>query len=207
MTITITPSRYLLIVLFAFLTACQEQSVMQPIATSSSTSVVATVTMTLEPLPDISAPTPMPTRPGSVLLTPDGAQVERWMEYQTALAKAILSYLPQEEVLCEWEILGRSGNDVYMWAVCRGKDSGGSMPAVIQLESDGSVLSVETATSTTSNNSSWSENIVKLFPPDVREKFAYYNGGRVKEMEEHIEWRRIHPEEPPLIILAGTPTP
>ena len=109
---------------------------MQPIATSSSTSVVATVTMTLEPLPDISAPTRMPTKPGSVLFTPDVAQVEMWMEYQTALAKAILSYLPQEEVLCEWEILGRSGNDVYMWAVCRGKDSGGSMPVVIQLESD-----------------------------------------------------------------------
>jgi hypothetical protein len=129
------------------------------------------------------------------------------MDYQTALAKTILSYLPPEEVLCEWEILGRSGNDVYAWAVCSGKDGGGSMPTVIHLESDGSVLNVETATSATSNNSTWSENIVKLFPPDVREKFAHYQSGRAREMQEHIEWRRTHPEEPPLIILAGMPTP
>jgi hypothetical protein len=26
-------------------------------------------------------------------------------------------------------------------------------------------------------------------------------------LQEHIEWRRTHPEEPLLIILSATPTP
>ena len=196
------PSRYLLLVLFAFRgAACQEQSVMQPIATFSPTSVLTAATLTLEPPPETSVPTPTPTRPGAALITPDGIQVERWKEYQTALAKKILAHLPPEEVLCEWEILGRSGNNVYVWAVCRGKDGGGSLPAVIHLESEGAVLSVETA------GSNWSANIAKLFPPDVREKFAHYQSGRAREMQKHIEWRRAHSEEPPLIILAATPTP
>ena len=142
-----------------------------------------------------------PTRPGETLITPDGIQVQRWKEYQTALAKKIHAYLPPEEVLYEWEILGRSGNDVYVWAVCSGKDSGGSLPAVIHLENDGTVLSVEKA------GSNWSADIVRLFPPNVREKFAHYNSGRAGEMQEHIEWRRTHPEEPPLIVLSATPIP
>ena len=135
------------------------------------------------------------------IITPDAIEVERWKEYQAALAKEVLPFVPQEEVLCEWEILGRSGSDVYVWAVCRGKDSAGSVPVVIHLKNEGTVLSAERA------GSNWSADIVRLFPPDVREKFAHYNSGRATEMQEHIEWRRIHPDEPPLIILSVAPTP
>ena len=194
------PSSSLLLVVLTFLAACREQSVLQPIQSSSPTSGLSTPTSTLEPLLDTVVPTLTPTRPGAALITPDGIQVEKWKEYQTALAKNVLAHLPPEEVLCEWEILGRSGSDVYVWAVCRGKVGGGSVPAVIHLEADGAIQSVERAIN-------WSADLPRLFPPDVVEKFAHYQSGRARELQEHIEWRRTHPEEPLLIILSATPTP
>jgi hypothetical protein len=62
------------------------------------------------------------------MITPDPVQVERWKEYQTELAKSLLSFLPPEEVLCEWEILGRSDQKVYVWAVCTSIISSGTSP-------------------------------------------------------------------------------
>ena len=193
--------RLLLIIILATLTACGKQPIVLPTETPIPTVVSPTPvpTSTLEPPPDIVLPPITPTRPGETLITPDGIQVERWKEYQTALAKNVLAHLPPEEVLCEWEILGRSGNDVYLWAVCSGKDGGGSLPAVIHLETDGAIQSVERSTN-------WSRDIPRLFPPYVIEKFAYYQGGRAREMREHIEWRQTHPEEPPLIILSSAST-
>jgi hypothetical protein len=193
---------FTVILLVTILSACGQQSVALPTETLIPTVVSLTPvpTSTLEPPPDIVLPTITPTRPGETLITPDAIQVERWKEYQTALAKNVLAHLPSEEVLCEWEILGRSGNDVYVWAVCSGKDGGGSVPAVIHLETDGAVQSVERA-------KNWSRDIPRLFPPDVIEKFAHYQAGRAGELIEHIEWRRTHPEEPPLIVLNATPTP
>lgn len=194
--------RYPWIILLIFLVACGKQTVILLTETPTPTVVSPTPvpTSTSEPLPDIVLPTITPTRPGETLITPDAIQVERWREYQTALAKNVLADLPPEEVLCEWEILGRSGSDVYVWAVCRGKVGGGSVPAVIHLETDGAIKSVERAIN-------WSADIPRLFPPDVIEKFAHYQGGRAGELREHIEWRRTHPEEPPLIVLSTTLTP
>jgi hypothetical protein len=202
MAMKLTQPLYLLIVVFTLLAACQEQSqsVLQPTATSFPTPVFPTLALTFEPSPEVVVATLTPTRPGETLITLDGIQVERWKEYQTALAKSVLADLPPEEVLCEWEILGRSGSDVYVWAVCRGKVGGGSVPAILHLETDGNIKSVERALN-------WSADIPRLFPPDVIEKFAHYQAGRAGELIEHIEWRRTHPEEPPLIILSATPTP
>jgi hypothetical protein len=145
-------------------------------------------------------PSPTPTRPINPDITPDPVQLERWKEYENALAKSVLPHLASEEVLCEWDILGRSADEVYVWAVCSGMDGGGSVPAVIHLEEDGSIQSVERIIN-------WSADIVRLFPADVRGKFDRYPSGRAREMTEHIEQRRIHPGEPPLIILSTTPTP
>ena len=189
-------------ILLVTLSACGQQTIALPTGTHIPTIISPTPvpTSTLEPLPDIVEPTITPTQPGEALITPDGMQVERWREYQIALAKNVLAHLPPEEVLCEWEILGRSGSDVYVWAVCRGTVGGGSVPAVIHLETDGAIKSVERAIN-------WSADIPRLFPPDVIEKFTHYQGGRARELREHIEWRRTYPEEPPLIILSATLIP
>ena len=193
---------YLLIlfILSLNLSACNPS-----VTTPTATSIPALPTFTpLSPTPTATAfiiiPSPTPTQPIIPVITPDPVQVERWKEYENALAKSVLPHLTSEEVLCEWDILGRSADEVYVWAVCRGMNGGGSVPAVIHLEEDGSIQSVERIIN-------WSADILRLFPADVRGQFDRYPSGRAREMSEHVEWRRTHPGEPPLIILSTTPTP
>ena len=190
----------LFILTLVVLTSCGQQTVVVPTQTPLPTVVSPTAIPTSTFIPVAMIPTATPTRPGETLIKPDETQVTRWKEYQTALAKNVLTHLPPEEVLCEWDILGQSGNDVYVWIVCKGNLSSGSLPAIIHLDSEGAVLSVERA-------SNWSRDIPRLFPPDVIDKFAHYHSGRAGELIEHIEWRRTHPDEPPLIILLATSTP
>jgi len=144
------------------------------------------------------------------VLTPDPIQVERWKEYQKALAKTILPFVYPEHVLCEWDILGRSesGREIYVWALCAGVGPSGissaaSLPALIHIERNGAVHSVEIP----GDGTAYAQDIVRMFPAEVRDKFDLYNSGRAGEFEEHLESRRTHPEAPPLIILSTTPTP
>jgi len=137
--------------------------------------------------------------------------VEKWKEYQTELAKVVLSetgsveYPFYEIALCEWDILGRSGQEVYVWAVCSAPSSGGETPAVIHLKADGSIEYVEVP----GHGSTMETNIQKMFPADVRAKFdLYYSSsfyGRTRDLMDHLQYRQTHPEEPPLIVLSATP--
>jgi hypothetical protein len=212
----------IIITLLAFiLVSCTPAVTLVPIETSPPTTltptaeVIATVTPSPTLIPTAKVittmtPSPMPAQPTFAAITPDAIQVEGWKEYQSALAKRLMASLPPEEVLCEWEILGQSIQTIYVWAVCQGPLPGArmdftaiSVPAVIHLEKDGSIQSVEFP----SAHAYGTGAISKMFPPDVREKFSYYNFGGAKKLSEHIEWRREHPEEPPLIVLSATPMP
>ncbi|MEW6713139.1 MAG: hypothetical protein AB1403_25185, partial [Candidatus Riflebacteria bacterium] len=153
--------------------------------------------------------TPPPTQPPVPILTPDAIQVERWQEYQTELIKAVLSgYDPvfYQYALCEWDILGRSGQEVYVWAYCATIGGGsGSFPTVIYLETDGTIRSVRVA----GYNGPFFD--LELFPADVQKKCSLYTGnslfyGRLKEMINHLHYRREHPKEPPLVVLSAMPT-
>ncbi len=210
---TTKPHQYIWIVLLVFLAAC-EQTVL-PTETSIPTVVSPTPVPTSTLIPVTITPSPLPTQPSISMITPDAIQVERWKEYEDALARTLLSFLPREEVICEWEILGRSDQEVYVWALCTSIISLGttldgtetfsssSTPAVIHLREDGSVQSVEKPGSGSKRIS----NILKMFPPDVQEKFENYHFGGTAEIGERIVWRRTHPEEPPLIVLIATPRP
>jgi len=160
-------------------------------------------------------PSPLPTQPPPPIFTPDAIQVERWREYQMELAKALLSgYSPAlgydpdlyKSALCEWDILGRSGQEVYVWAFCAalGGEENGSFPTVIYLEADGSIRNMSVA------GYKGSSFNLELFPADVREKCGLYTGdslfnGRIKEMINHIDYRKTHPEEPPMSVLSTIP--
>lgn len=202
--------RGIIIVLLAtVLASCAPAPTEIFIPIAASTPVLPTLAATLEVVPTVT-PSPMPAQPTIVAITPDTIQVERWKDYQTALAKKLMSFLPPEKVLCEWEILGRSTQTLYIWAVCQGPLPGAhidfasiSIPAVIYLEEDGCIQSIEFPSAQTYDTG----GISKMFPPDVREKFSYYNFGGAKKLLEHIVWRREHPEEPPLIVLLSTPMP
>ncbi|HKY56106.1 MAG TPA: hypothetical protein VJM08_17450, partial [Anaerolineales bacterium] len=205
------------IVVIAFLTACGNEAAALPPETSIPTVVSPTFIPTSTFIPITITPSPLPTQPIIPMITPDAIQVERWKEYEDALAQSLLSFLPPEEVICEWEILGRSEQEVYVWALCTSIISSGtspisgaeifsssSTPAVIHLREDGSVQSVEKPGSGSKRIS----NILKMFPPDVQEKFENYHFGRAgAEIGERLVWRRKHPDEPPLIVLSATQTP
>jgi hypothetical protein len=211
----------LIVILLVTLSACGQQTTALTTETPIPTVVSPTLvpTSTFIPVTDIPTPlpTPLPTLSIIPMITPDAIQVERWKEYEDALARTIISFLPREEVICEWEILGRSEQEVYIWAVCTSIISSGtspisgteifsssSIPAVIHLREDGSVQSVEIPGA----GSDYARNISQMFPLDVQEKFENYHFGRAGgEMSERIKWRRTHPDEPPLIVLIATPRP
>ena len=140
------------------------------------------------------------------MITPDSIQVERWQEYEDALRRIILKGV--ESVLCEWEILGRSDQEVYVWAECisifpdgnSGLFYHSTMPAVIHIGADGAVQSVEIP------GIHYAADIRKMFPPDAQER---YFGGLIhfQELTAHLYWRQEHPQEPPLIVLSATPMP
>jgi len=210
------------IVIFIFLTTSCAQAVtaVSPTETQTleatatptakviaSATFIATPTATFSPLP-IGTASPYPTI--EFPITPNLAQVEQWQEYQSALAKELIPFVPPEEVLCEWDLMGHANQEVYVWAVCQGPLPGAvkdftsiSTPAVIHLGEGNFVQSVEFPNARAYSNG----DILRMFPPDVRKKFKYYDFGMAERMSEHIEWRREHPDEPPLIVLSATPTP
>lgn len=163
---------------------------------------------TPSPYPSVT-PSPLPTGPAFPFMTPEAAQAERWQEYEKALGSAALREV--EQALCEWEILGRTGPELYVWAVCESKYSVGkdsysgsevfpaiSIPAVIRLAPDGAVLEVELPL-----HGLWSSELRRLFPEDIRRKFEYYNFGRAQVLVDHIDLRRGSPGVPPLFAAGN----
>src|SRR5215213_1067893 len=208
----LTPKQYLWAGLFIFLVACGKQMNALPMQTSVPTAVLPTSVPTSTLFPVTLAPSPLPTQPTIAVFTPDPIQVESWKDYQTELAKLVLAQhagnevLLDETALCEWDVLGRSDQEVYVWAMCSSPHSGDTKPALIHLMPDGSIQKVEVPF----HGSDWELTIRKLFSSDVREKIdAYFissNTGRAEELRIHLQYRLTHPEVPPLIVLSALPT-
>jgi hypothetical protein len=191
-------------------------------AWATATPPLPTVTPTATAIFVFFTPTPAPSSSISIM-TPDAYQVEHWREFQAELAKVLLAgYSPDlgyppdlyKHALCEWDILGRSDQKMYVWAFCALSGGGGSgdSPAVIYLGENESIQNVKVPF----RDSKWEIRVQEMFPVEVREKFSFYIGnslfyGRIKEMIDHIDYREAHPEEPPMVVLssslATTPTP
>lgn len=172
-----------------------------PIAPPTAMSVPPTVTLTATVVVYQFTPTRVP-QIFVPMMTPDTFQVEHWKEYQDALARRFIfsSYVPF--ALCEWDILGRTNQEVYVWAVCAAPAYQDMRYAVIHLEANGTVQTIETPY----NGDGWASDVQRMFPPDVREMIDSYDANnRTIVMLNHIDWRRTHPDEPPLIVLSVTP--
>jgi hypothetical protein len=130
----------------------------------------------------------------------------RWVEYESALASVFLPrpYLPGEG-LCEWEILGQTEKEVYVWAMCQVKSSaqGAAMsaPAVIHLGTDGKVQDVQVPGDGTFHT----RDVGTLFPPNIQKRIFAHDVD-TEAMRVNITARRIT-HAPPLIALSGTPMP
>jgi len=207
----LTLSRYLLIALIVFLTACEDQKVIVsaeipfPI-TVSPTPITPTAVLKVTLTPVIITPSPLPTRPTIPIITPDRIQVERWKEYEEALKQRILPTWTFKPLLCEWDILARGVQEIYVWALCGSSKGTDMRPAVIYLSADGSIRSVEIPKRGSPSD------VDRLFPPEAQARFYYYTGdsvlfGRLKEMLDHLYYRETRSEEPPLIVLLATPMP
>lgn len=202
--------RMIIVLLVTILTSCA----LVPTETFTPTVIFTlnppTPTGTPEVVPSMT-PSPMPTQPAIIFITPDTIQVERWKEYQAELAKAITCDSGHdcpnyEYALCEWDILGRSNQEVYVWAQCIGPNASGRKPAIVYLDADGSIQKVRVA----GYKGLFFD--LELFPLDVQEKITlYYSSsctycGRPEELRVHLQYRQTHPEVPPLIILSAMPT-
>ncbi len=187
-----------LVFLTIVLVACAPNIASVPTATATATPPIFSPTATVVGI----LFTPPPTQPALPLLTPDATQVERWREYQTELAKALFSfslpyqperrYNPEEykDALCEWDILGQSGQEVYVWAACVAAKYftypamgfgvvGVEMnPAVIDLEMDGSIREVNVPGVEYDDSNQLPIYDLHLFPLDVQEKLClhYFSG-------------------------------
>jgi hypothetical protein len=201
-----TRHKYFRIVLFAFLAACGNQTIALPTNTAvptviSPTPLPPTAIPTSTLLPVTAMPTQTPAGPVYPVITPDAIQIEKWNEYEEALALAFFkSYFKLEDVVCEWEILGQVEQEVYVWGYCSAiysaGASSGSIPAVIYLEADGSVQSAEIPGSGTAH----APDIQRMFPPDLHQRI-FDHAVSLQGMDDRIRWRRGHPDEPPLMIL------
>lgn len=201
------------LLLLLFLSSCGQVS---PPATETSTIppfawTAVALTQTALLTPDVlstQTPSPEPTQSPFPIFTPNAIQVERWREYQSALAKKFVSKFPVEIVLCEWDILGKAEQELYVWAVCIAPGYEAMRPAAIYLRADGSIQNVDAPI----YGSNWDSEINRMFPSVVQKKFNLYGGnsifnGRLKEMRDHIEYRRQYPEKPPLVVLSAYSTP
>ena len=142
--------------------------------------------------------------------SPAATPTPRWVIYEKALADAILGsdvYPPgSDKSLCEWEIWGQAGREVYLWAECQvaSTDQGtaGSVPAVIYLGTDGSIQQVVIP----GDGFDYGRDIQQLFPPHVQNRI-FNNEFDAKEAMQHIAYRRSHPGIPPAIVESGIPLP
>jgi hypothetical protein len=133
--------------------------------------------------------------------SPEPTSLPRWKIYETALAKAIVN---SKDALCEWEIWGVSGREVYVWAQCVVKGpigTAGSVPAVITLGENGEILKIETP----DDGTGYGPSIRKLFPLDVQNKIFSHQFD-APAAGDHID-ERMRTNGPPLIAISGTLLP
>ncbi|MCB9443791.1 MAG: hypothetical protein H6669_06100 [Ardenticatenaceae bacterium] len=124
-----------------------------------------------------------------------------WTEYENALAEAIL----HEPGLCEWEIWGQQGQEVYVWAECQMSsepNSAASGPAVVYLATDGTIEKVVIP----HDGINYGPDIEELFPQDVQTLINSESFDAVQAMK-HIEIRQQNPSILPMIVEAGVTLP
>jgi len=142
---------------------------------------------------------------GKSYIPSDPMQLEKWEEYESALAGKLLPQYPRDRVLCEWELMDKSEQKLNVWAIClttvTSPEIGiyyfpaASVPAVIHLDSGGGVQSMEIP----AYGKNYISDFWKLVPETIWNQFP-----DVSAMEKHLHWRRTHPAEPPLVVLNAT---
>lgn len=133
---------------------------------------------------------------------PTPTDIPRWQLYETALLEAAIG--EEKEGLCEWTILGVSGNEVYVYTLCQATGrikTAASVPAVIYLGESGEIENVIIP----GDGENYPVDIRALFPKDVQDTI-FARDAYGPRTAEHLEDRIIN-GGPPLIVVLGTPMP
>ncbi len=131
---------------------------------------------------------------------PTATNFPRWKVYEKALLNATVR---KSFGACEWAIYGVLDKRVFVWAICRVNDQIGttvSVPAVIYLAENGEIENVIIP-----RIAEYSQDMVALFPPDIR---ARMSTGEYRDFidSEHLE-ERLKSGAPPFVVVSGTPLP
>jgi len=142
---------------------------------------------------------------GNSFIPSDPAQLEKWEEYESALAEKLMPRYPRDKVLCEWELMDKFEQKINVWAIClttvTSPEIGNyyfpaaSVPAVIDLDAGGGVQSLEIP----GYGKNYVSDFWRLVPDTIWNQFP-----NVAAMEKHLHRRRTHPAEPPLVVLNAT---
>jgi hypothetical protein len=140
----------------------------------------------------------VPTLTAPARPTPTG--IPRWQLYEAALLEATINL----DGLCEWAILGVSGNEVYVYTLCQAtgqKETARSVPAVVYLSENGTIEDVVIPRP----GADYPRDIESLFPPEVQDIIYGRKSGGIASTE-HLRVR-MENGGPPLIVVLGTPMP
>jgi hypothetical protein len=173
---------------------------------TSPAEIVRQINESLRAIKESPLRLPPPDKRANIKSEP--AQLERWKEYEKALARKLMPLYPEEKVICEWELLGQSNSELYVWVICTVPDPileisplffpVATIPAVIHVDADGTIQNVEIP----EYGPNYLSDLRRLFPTDLFRRYADVGG-----MEQQLNFRRQHPNQPPLIVLSATPTP
>lgn len=145
-----------------------------------------------------------PMKPLSTL-SPEVAKTERWVVYQSALAKAW--YGTDKDIFCEWSYLGQIEEYVYLRPECEPFDRQQRkfwMPYCrLKIDDDGSISEVICKEKVDMGNG-WGLDPA-IFPLEIRQKS--WADGTNSIFVDRIELRRWFQDLPPLIIEYGLELP
>jgi hypothetical protein len=134
-------------------------------------------------------------------IAPTITSLPRWRIYEIALSKATLH---KEDALSEWQILGRSNDEVYVLTECQARGPVRTAvygPVVIYLAGNGEIDKVVMPR----DGNYYNNDIRNLFPSYLWDEiYGFSLDG--PQARKHID-ERMTSNAPPLIALSGTPLP
>lgn len=143
--------------------------------------------------------TAVSAQPTGDLLPPTNGLTHTWRDYETALVRAILPPTLANGV-CDWQVLGHTGQEVYVWAFCAARQPGAdiaaaSVPAVLALAGDGHTITARIPR----DGTYYPEDVRTLFPADVQQRvFDRPSTEMPARLAQHARRRLILSTLPPL---------
>jgi hypothetical protein len=166
-----------------------------PTATPTPTNPPRTLLPTSTPVVAVTAQAEAYATP-----TPDPRLIiwPGWEQFEQELGRAVLTPLLANRV-CDWSVLGRNGNDIYVWAYCAAFNpaptiNAASMPAVLRVSENNMAVGALVPR----EGAYYSEDVAALFPAEIQPLvLSQTPGTAAPELVRHARLRLNWPMLPP----------